>query len=143
MSNSFSMDIAVDVSPEVVVRAIIDVPKWWTKDFEGSNGQAGDEFVICHPGSHYSKQRVVEIIPGKKVVWLVTESALDWLAGDKHEWTDTKMVFEIVGKDRMTEVHFTHEGLVPEKECYARCAEGWTLVVKEQLFRYITEGVAI
>jgi hypothetical protein len=82
--------------PEVVFNHINDVSKWWSKDFEGSSIKLNDEFVICHPGWHYSKQKLIEIIPGKKVVWLVTDSELDWLEKDKHEWTNTKMVFELI-----------------------------------------------
>jgi hypothetical protein len=73
-------------------------------------------------------------------VWLVTESTLDWLQKDKHEWKNTKMIFEIVPKGDKTVLHFTHDGLVPEKECYLLCHEGWNTVIKDYLFYFITEG---
>ena len=92
---------------------------------------------------HYSKQKLIEVIPGKKIVWLVTESKLNWIERDKHEWTNTKMVFEITTKGDKTVLHFTHEGLVPEKECYERCVQGWDMVIKEWLFNFITDGKAI
>jgi hypothetical protein len=37
-------------------------------------------------------------------------------------------------------LHFTHEGLVPEQECYSKCSEGWNMVIKDYLFDFITEG---
>lgn len=86
------------------------------------------------------QNKLIEVIPNKKVVWLVRESKLDWLEKNKDEWTNTKMVFEITSKPDKTELHFTHEGLVPEKECYSKCAQGWDTVIKEWLFNFITDG---
>ena len=87
---------------------------------------------------------MVEIIPDKKIVWLVTESEMSWLEKDKQEWTNTKLIFEIAVEGDKTLLRFTHEGLIPEKECYERCAhEGWELVIKDWLFNFINTGKAI
>lgn len=130
--------IEVGKSPQDVFNRINEVSKWWSRDFEGSSARPNDEFIICHPNRHYSKQKLVEVIPDKKVVWLVTESKLNWLEKDKHEWTNTKMVFDITTRDDKTLIHFTHEGLIPEKECYTRCEEGWNMVIKDRLYNFIT-----
>ncbi|HVU55320.1 MAG TPA: hypothetical protein VHD83_09705 [Puia sp.] len=37
-------------------------------------------------------------------------------------------------------LHFMHEGLTPEKESYARCSEGWNMVIKDYLFNFIAAG---
>jgi len=140
---SFTATIEVAKSPQNVFSGIKEVQKWWTKDFEGSSKQLNDEFIIHHPNAHYSKQKLVEVIPDKKIVWLVTDSTLYWLQNDKHEWTNTKMIFEVNTKSDKTILHFTHEGLVPEKECYARCGQGWTMIIKDRLFNYITNGKEI
>jgi hypothetical protein len=139
-NQSFSLDIWFDAPASIVFQRIPDIPIWWTKDFEGSSSHLNDEFIICHPGSHYSKQLVVEVIPNRKIVWLVMEGRLDWLEKDKSEWTDTKMVFELSAIGDKTLLHFTHDGLFPEKECYARCSEGWTTVIMKRLFNYISFG---
>jgi hypothetical protein len=98
-----------------------------------------DEFVIRHPGAHYSKQRLVEVITNEKVAWLVTESTLDWLQKDKQEWTNTKIIFELSAEGDQTILYFTHEGLVPAMESYVLCSEGWNTVIKDYLFYLITE----
>ena len=85
-------------------------------------------------GTHYSKQLVVELVPDTRMVWLVTESRMSWL-NDEAEWTGTKMVFELAGN---TILYFMHEGLTPEKECYTRCSEGWSMVIKDWLYNFIT-----
>ncbi len=140
-NKSFTATIEVAQSPKEVFNAIKEVPKWWNnEDFEGRSAKLNDEFTIHHPGQHYSKQRLIEVVPDEKVVWLVTESELNWLKGNKEEWTDTKMIFEITSKDDKTALRFTHEGLIPEKECYAMCEQGWTMITKDWLFHFITTG---
>jgi hypothetical protein len=135
--------IEITSSPEEIFGRITgDVPKWWGgKDFSGKSVDLDDEFIINHPGAHYSKQKLVEVIPGKKVVWFVVESKLSWLK-DEEEWTNTRMIFEIITKDRSCILHFTHEGLTPERESYAKCSEGWNMVIKDWLYALIMYGKA-
>jgi len=140
---SFSVSIELSQSPQHVFNCIKDVPNWWSKDYEGSSKQLDDEFIIHHPGAHFSRQKLVELIPDQKMVWQVTESTLYWLQHNKQEWTNTKMIFELSALGDKTLLHFTHEGLVPENESYTRCAEGWTLVIKERLANYIHHGKTI
>jgi len=127
-----SLSIAVELAKpvaEVFKRITSDVAKWWGgQDLEGRSTQLHDEFVINHPGTHYSRQKLVEVAPDKKIVWLVTESNLSWLK-DPEEWTNTKMIFELTGKGNSTVLHFTHLGLTPDKESYARCSEGWNMII--------------
>jgi hypothetical protein len=137
---SYTTTIEIDKSPHEVFNKLRDVSKWWSKDFEGTSAKYNDEFVISHPGRHFSKQKLTEVVPGKKLVWLVTASNLTWLEKDKQEWTNTKMIFEITASGNKTLLHFTHEGLLPEKECYAMCEQGWNMVIKDRLFHFITEG---
>ncbi|MGZ3854324.1 MAG: SRPBCC family protein, partial [Flavisolibacter sp.] len=105
-----------------------------------SSSKLNDEFIINHPGLHYSKQKVVELIPGRRVVWLVTDSNLRWLKNNKQEWTDTKMIFEIAGDGENTTLTFQHEGLSPDKECYEACSNGWDLVIDSWLLHFISFG---
>ncbi|HVT86900.1 MAG TPA: SRPBCC family protein [Chitinophagaceae bacterium] len=139
---SFMATIEVRASPQEVFKILTeDVSKWWGgKDLSGRTTKIDDEFVVHHKGAHYSKQKLTEVIPGKKVEWHVTESSLYWLQNDKQEWTNTKMIFEINAAGGKTILHFAHYGLVPSKECYEVCRQGWTMVITDWLFNYITEG---
>lgn len=66
-NKSFTATIEVAQSENEVFNAISDVPKWWNKeDFEGKSKNLNDEFIIHHPNQHYSKQKLVEVVPGKK-----------------------------------------------------------------------------
>lgn len=140
-TRDFTATIEATKRPEDVFNYLTDVSKWWGgKDLEGESKKLNDEFIIHHKGAHYSKQKLVEVVPGKKIVWLVTESTLNWLKKDQHEWANTKMIFEISAKGDKTVLHFTHEGLVPEKECYLKCEQGWNMVIKDWLFNFIDNG---
>jgi hypothetical protein len=143
MKNDFTATIEVAKSQHEVFNHLTDVSKWWGfKDYEGNCSKLNDEFTIRHGDVHYSKQKLVEVISDKKIVWLVTDSKLNWLEKDKGEWTNTKMIFEIIPEGDKTLLHFTHNGLVPEKECYSKCEQGWNMVIKDWLFNYIKEGKA-
>jgi len=137
-SKSYTTTIEVVKPPhDVFQRITTDIAKWWGgKDLEGNSTKLNDEFIINHPGTHYSKQKLVEVIPDKKIVLLITESALGWLK-IQDEWTNTKLIFEITSKGNTTVLKFTHEGLTPDKESYARC---WDTVIKAYLFNFITDG---
>ena len=119
-TTDFTTTIVVDQTPEQVFNAINNPKAWWSGEIEGSSGKLNDEFTYRYKDFHLSKQKIVEMIPGKKVVWLVTESQINY-ADDKREWTDTKMIFEISEQDNKTQLRFTHVGLVPEIECFDSC----------------------
>ncbi|MBS1596171.1 MAG: SRPBCC domain-containing protein [Bacteroidetes bacterium] len=137
-----TLTLTVPQPPAEVFRCLKDVSSWWSKDYEGKSADPGDEFAIHHPGRHYSLQRLTEVIPDKKMVWSVIDSRLDWLRKDQTEWTGTRMIFEISTADGKTFLHFTHEGLRPEKECYDTCRSGWDMVIRDWLYHYITDSTA-
>jgi uncharacterized protein YndB with AHSA1/START domain len=138
---SFTATIEVAKSPNEIFRNITqEVPKWWGgRDYTGCSRNLDDEFIVNHPGAHYSKQKLIEVVRNKKIVWYVEESKLNWLR-TPDEWANTKMVFEITAKENSSILRFIHEGLVPKKECYARCSDGWNQVIREWLFDLIVNG---
>jgi hypothetical protein len=69
-------------------------------------------------------------VPGKKVVWLVVDSKINFVK-TRTKWNCTDIVFEIAKKGDKTELRFTHVGLVPAIECYGKCAGAWgTIAMK-------------
>ncbi len=139
-NQNYSASIELALSPQEVFEHINNVSEWWTKDLQGQSTKLNDEFVVNHECGHYSKHKLIEVIPDKKVVWLVTDSKLDWVEKDKYEWTNTKVVFEIIPNGDITELKFTHEGLVPELECYTNCVGGWDMFVKGSLYNLMKES---
>lgn len=129
----------VDQTPEEVFNAINNVDKWWQGEIKGIATKLNDEFEYSMPGIHYSKQKVVEIIPDKKVVWLVTESNLSSFK-NKKEWNGTKIIFDISEINGKTQLRFTHRGLVPAFQCYGDCSGAWEELIRKSLFSLITTG---
>jgi len=140
MSNThFNIIFLVDQSPNEVFNAIRNISKWWTENVNGKSLSLHDEFTVQFEDMHFSRQRLIEVIPNKKIVWLVTDSKLSWLE-NKQEWTDTKIVFEIYNHDNRTQLRFTHIGLIPKAECYDDCSSAWIQYISSSLFKLITTG---
>ncbi len=118
-------------SPEKIFETLLDVRSWWSglheEKIEGSSNKLNNEFAFnAGGGAHYSRQKLIELIPGKKITWLVTDSNLNFLK-KPNEWTNTKICFDIFSEQTgKTKVTFTHEGLVPKIECYKGCVGAWT-----------------
>lgn len=134
---SFTTAFSVDQTPAEVFAAINNVRGWWSGEIDGDASQLNAEFGYRYKDVHFSKQKVTEFIPGKKVVWHVVDSNLSF-ANDKTEWTGTNVVFEISQKDGKTELRFTHAGLVPQFECYGSCSNAWGMLVNGNLRHLIT-----
>ncbi|HZI24614.1 MAG TPA: SRPBCC domain-containing protein [Chryseolinea sp.] len=135
----YSTSITVKATPRHVFESINNVSKWWTENFKGQSENLNDEFTVRFFNDiHVSTQKLVEVIPDKKVVWLVTDCNLNFVE-DKKEWINTKISFEISEKDNKTQIHFTHIGLDPGFECFNDCSNAWGQYV-QSLSNLITSG---
>jgi len=142
-NNDFTTTILVDQTPQQAYKTILDVRSWWSglhnEFFEGKSEKTGDEFSFrAGNGAHYTKQKLVELIPGKKVTWLVTEADLSFVE-KTDEWEGTQISFDISPENDKTKITFTHKGLVPEFQCYNDCAPAWTQYVQERLVAALKE----
>jgi len=135
----FTTSFSVDQTPQEAFNAISSVRGWWSGEIEGDTDKLGAEFTYRYKDVHRSKQTVTEFIPGKKVVWHVSDSQLSFVE-DKSEWNDTDIVFEISETEGKTEVRFTHVGLVPQYECFGSCSNAWGTLVNGNLRKLITTG---
>lgn len=137
--HSFSVSIITDQTPEAVFNAVNNVRAWWTENIEGHTLHENDVFEVRFGDVHYSRQQLTEVIPNKKVVWLVTDSRLNFLK-DPAEWNDTRICFEISAQKGQTELRFTHVGLRPDVECYGACSNAWSGYISGSLRNLIING---
>lgn len=135
----FTSTLLVDQTPEEAFHAILNVRGWWSEGIEGGTDQLNDEFIHHYKDIHYCKLKMIELVPGQKVVWLVLDNYFKFTK-DKTEWKGTKLVFAISQKGNQTRIRFTHEGLVPQYECYEICREAWTNYIQDSLRDLITIG---
>ena len=125
---------------------------------EGNTDKLNDEWNYHFGDNHRSKIKTIEMIPDKKVAWLVEENYFK-NAKDQSEWVGNKIVFEISKqnktkqnktkqnktkqnktKQNKTQLGFTQVGLVPTYDCYKACQWAWTGFVEKSLLSLITTG---
>lgn len=135
----FTTDFVVDQSPEEVFNAVNNVRGWWSEEIEGKSEKLNDVFDYHYRDVHISKMKLIEVVPNKKVVWLVLENQFKFTK-DQNEWKGNKIIFEINEKEGKTELRFTQEGLVPAYECFEICRDAWTNYIQNSLKSLITTG---
>ena len=136
-TSDFTTTILVNQTPAEVFNAINNVQGWWNENIEGDTDKLNSEFDYHYKDVHRSKIKIIELVPAQKVVWLVTENYFSFTK-DKSEWKDTKIIFEIFKQGNKTRLSFTHQGLVPQYECYEICYEAWTQFIHDSLRSLIT-----
>lgn len=142
----FTRTLTTSKTPAEVFQTVLEIRNWWSglfaETFEGQSAQLNDEFTFsAGGGAHYSKQKLVELIPNQKLVWEVVDSKLNFLK-KQNEWTGTKLVFEISESGAQTILRFTHEGLTPASECYDNCSPAWSQYFHDKLLPLLN-GVAV
>jgi Activator of Hsp90 ATPase homolog 1-like protein len=135
----YTATILVDQSPSEAFDAIRNVRGWWSEKITGNTAKIGDEFKYHYQDLPKCTMKLVELVPCKSISWLVTDNFFNFTE-DKSEWKNTKVVFDIPKNGDQTEIHFTHEGQVPEYECYDVCSDAWGSYIRGSLKSLIATG---
>ena len=137
----FNYHFTVKASAKDTMEKIAKVEQWWAKKFNGSAAKPNDTFSVYFggPKDTFVDFKISEVIPGKKIVWLVTDCNLHWI-NDKKEWKNNECIWNLSEQDGKTTVEFIHKGMNPESECYESCKPGWTHHIKDSLVKLIDEG---
>lgn len=138
-NQNYSTRFLVDQTPEEVFNAVINVRGWWSEQIEGDTNKLNDEFNYHYKDAHRCKMKLIEVIPNKKVVWLVLENYFNFIE-DATEWIGNKISFEITKKDDKTQLVFTQAGLVPAYECYNICSDAWGNYINSSLRDLVETG---
>jgi hypothetical protein len=78
-TKDYATSFTVDQSLEEVFDANNNVRGWWSEEIEGSTDKFGAEFGFRHKDLHRSTQEITELVPGKKVVWHVSDAQLNFV----------------------------------------------------------------
>ncbi|MBC7744217.1 MAG: SRPBCC domain-containing protein [Flavobacterium sp.] len=112
---------------------------WWSEQIEGETNKLNEVFFYHYKDIHLCKIKLIELVANNKLVYQVVDNRFNFTK-DKREWINTKLIFEISTEGNKTKVEFTHEGLVPEYECYEICNNSWDGYIKNSLYNLITTG---
>src|SRR5438552_18260138 len=93
-SQDYATSITVDRTPADVFDAISDPRRWWSGEFEGPADEVDGVFTYRYEDLHISKQKVTELVRGKRAVWLVVEGGATLVAA-KNEWKGTSNIIDI------------------------------------------------
>lgn len=138
-NKNFTITILVNQDSESTFNAIKNFSKWWSEEIKGNTDKLNEVFFYHYKDVHLCKLKLIEIIPNKKLVYQVIENQFNFVK-DKSEWINTKLIFDITKEGDKIKVQFTHEGLVPEYECYDVCNDAWTGYIQGSLQSLITTG---
>jgi Activator of Hsp90 ATPase homolog 1-like protein len=137
----YSASITANITAQEATDRINRVADWWTASFTGASRLVGDAFTVRF-GETFVDFAVVELVPARRIVWRVTDCNLHFI-GDKKEWKDTRVVFDISSDGAATTVTMTHAGLMPGVECYEVCRKGWNFYIMESLQKLLRENQGI
>lgn len=138
-NENYSAKIIVNKDVTTAFEAIKNFRAWWSEDIEGNTDKLGETFFYHYKAVHLCKIKLIEVIADKKLVYQVIDNEFNFTK-DKKEWINTKLIFELSPEGDKTKIVFTHEGLVPEYECYEICNEAWSNYIQKSLFDLISIG---
>jgi len=138
-NQDFSTSILVEQSASAVYKAVNDPRAWWSADISGNPGQLNGEWTYHFGDNHRSQMKTIDMVPDKKVVWLVEDNYFKFTK-DPKEWTGNEITFEISEQGNKTKLVFTQVGLTPAYECYDVCHDAWTGFVQRSLKSLIETG---
>jgi hypothetical protein len=138
-NQNFTTSILVDQSPADVFNAVNNPRSWWSANIEGSTDVLNAEWTYRFGDSHRTKLKVIEMLPDKKVVWLIEDNYFK-TPKFEGEWIGNKISFDISRIGDKTQLVFTQIGLVPTNACYDVCQGAWTGFVQKSLQSLISTG---
>lgn len=138
-SKNFTTSILVEGTEANAFNAVKNFKAWWSEDIEGNTDTLGETFFYHFKTVHLCKLKLIEVIENQKLVYQVIDNEFNFTQ-DKTEWVNTKLIFDLSEEGNKTKIVFTHEGLVPEYECYHVCHDAWTSYIQGSLKNLIETG---
>jgi uncharacterized protein YndB with AHSA1/START domain len=123
----------VDIVHRVGIKAPLDqvyralatregVAGWWTTDTQGDSKIGGILKTVFTAGGKVLggfDLKVLELDPGKRVLWQVVEGPAEWIG--------TKIAFDLKQEDDFSIVLFKHEGWKEPVEFMYHCSTKWAI----------------
>jgi uncharacterized protein YndB with AHSA1/START domain len=113
---------------------------WWTTTCDAGAG-VGSRATFRF-GKTHNVMLTEKLSPNQEVVWKCLEQHHEAAElNRKDEWAGTKVKFRLESRSpSSTLLHFEHEGLTPQMECYQICEHGWGHFLKTSLKKFVETG---
>jgi uncharacterized protein Usg len=138
-SKTYTTTITVEKDISIVFKSIKNFRAWWSEEIEGKTDKLGETFFYHYKDVHLCKIKLIEMVDDKKLVYQVIDNEFNFTK-DKSEWINTKLIFDISTDGNKTTLVFTHDGLIPDYECYNVCVDAWTSYIQGSLKSLIETG---
>ncbi len=135
----FTTTIVVHQDAAKAFNAITNFRAWWSEEVEGTTNKLNEIFFYHYKDVHLCKLQLIEMVQDKKLVYRVIDNEFNFTT-DKTEWVNTRLIFDLVAEGDKTSITFTHQGLVPQYECYNVCHDAWTSYIQGSLKQLIETG---
>jgi uncharacterized protein YndB with AHSA1/START domain len=109
--------VGIKSSPTEVYAALTTVEGlsgWWVTNTQGKGNDVG---AVFH--THHAAMKVVDLNPGKRVLWEVVDGP--------QEWIGTHVDFNLDQADGYTIVLFNHQGWKEPVELMHHCSTKWAI----------------
>jgi len=106
-------------TPEKIYNAVTTqkgIASWWS-EHNNAKARVGSVYRISFGGNYFKEIKVVELVPGKKVVWEILDATPEWL--------NTQVVFDISMGNESAELRFSHAGWKKQTDMFAQCSYHW------------------
>lgn len=137
-SKDFTTSMVVEQPPDEVFHAIKNVRRWWSENIEGKTDELMSEFT--HRDRYLLATFRIAALTPQRIVWEVATSHCNKFLDHMDEWEGTKIIFEIIETSDQSQVRFTHQGLIPQFECYEVCSKAWDYFIRVSLKSLIETG---
>ncbi|MGH3274793.1 MAG: SRPBCC family protein [Streptosporangiaceae bacterium] len=121
--NSYTRTLTAQTTPDKVFDALTNpaaVTSWWNAASVTGSGQAGGELRITFGTEpEPTVMRVLAADRPDVVIWDVAASPL------VPDWVGTRPTFTITPVGDACRLDFAHHGLIPDLDCFDRCARDW------------------
>ena len=140
---SYSTSVSFNGNVEAVFQAIAkNVQQWWGNT-DSPVLKVGDEFTTSFDKTFW-KFKISIFEPSHKIVWECIDARHIHTGhnGIEKEWlgTSVEWILEEEGLSQVT-VHFKHNGLTPDLNCYEICTPAWEMFVTQSLKSFVETGV--
>ena len=137
----FKQSAFIEGSNQQVFEAISrHVREWWGHT-DATVDKVGDEFTTSFDQTYW-KFRISELNRFDKIVWECIDARHIHTGYDgiEKEWLGTSVEWVLESIETGTLLHFTHDGLEPDLNCYKICKPAWELFVTQSLKSFVETG---